>query len=53
MFTRVEKDKVTIEHILPQTPTKWYWRNTYRMFGERDKVTIRFAWKFAPVVPEY
>ncbi|MFV0268310.1 MAG: DUF4268 domain-containing protein [Draconibacterium sp.] len=30
LFTKVEKDKVTIEHILPQTPTKWYWRNTFR-----------------------
>lgn len=36
MFTRVEKDKVTIEHILPQTPTKWHWRNTYRMFSENE-----------------
>lgn len=36
MFTRVEKDKVTIEHILPQTPTKWYWRNIYRMFSESE-----------------
>lgn len=36
MFTRVEKDKVTIEHILPQTPTKWYWRNTFRMFSENE-----------------
>jgi len=36
MFTRVEKDKITIEHILPQTPTKWYWRNTYRMFSESE-----------------
>ena len=30
MFTRLEKEKVTIEHILPQTPTKWYWRNKPR-----------------------
>ena len=36
MFTRIEKDKVTIEHILPQTPTKWYWRNTYRIFTEGE-----------------
>jgi hypothetical protein len=36
MFTQVEKDKVTIEHILPQTPTKWYWRNTYRMFNAEE-----------------
>ncbi len=34
MFTRVERDKVTIEHILPQTPTKFYWSNTYRMFTD-------------------
>jgi len=31
-FTKVEKDKVTIEHILPQTPTKWYWRNQFRQY---------------------
>lgn len=36
LFTRVEKDKVTIEHILPQTPTKWYWRNLYRMFKDNE-----------------
>lgn len=34
LFTKVEKDKVTIEHILPQTPTKWYWRNQFRQFSE-------------------
>ncbi|WKB36414.1 DUF1524 domain-containing protein [Terrilactibacillus sp. S3-3] len=27
-FTKVEKDKVSIEHILPQTPTKWYWKKS-------------------------
>lgn len=32
LFTRVERDKVTIEHILPQTPTKWYWHNMFRAF---------------------
>jgi len=36
MFSKVEKDKVTIEHILPQTPTKWYWRNQYRQFTESE-----------------
>ena len=36
MFTRVEKDKVTIEHILPQTPTKWYWRNTFRAYNAEE-----------------
>ena len=38
-FTKVEKDKVTIEHILPQTPTKWYWRNQFRQFDE-DEIKI-------------
>jgi len=36
MFTRIEKDKVTVEHILPQTPTKWYWRNTYRTYTDLE-----------------
>ena len=34
LFTKVEKDKVTIEHILPQTPTKWYRRNQSRQYTE-------------------
>lgn len=36
MFTKVEKDKVTIEHILPQAPTKWYWRNQFRQYSENE-----------------
>ncbi|MEL1135060.1 DUF4268 domain-containing protein [Desulfitobacterium sp. THU1] len=36
LFTKVEKDKVTIEHILPQTPTKWYWRNQFRQYTENE-----------------
>ncbi len=36
MFTKVEKDKVSIEHILPQTPTKYYWRNQFRQFNEEE-----------------
>ena len=39
LFTKVEKDKITIEHILPQTPNKWYWRNQFRQFTE-DEVKI-------------
>lgn len=35
-FTKAEKDKVTIEHILPQTPTKWYWKNQFRMFTQEE-----------------
>jgi len=36
MFTKTEKDKVSIEHILPQTPTKYYWRNQFRQFDDEE-----------------
>jgi len=35
-FTKVEKDKVSIEHILPQTPTKWYWKNQFRQYTDGE-----------------
>lgn len=38
-FTKVEKDKVTIEHVLPQTPTNWYWKNQFRKYTE-DEIKI-------------
>lgn len=34
LLTEVVKDKLTVEHILPQTPTKLYWRNSFRQFSE-------------------
>lgn len=37
LFTKSEKDKVTIEHILPQTPSKLYWRNQFRQFSDEEK----------------
>lgn len=36
-LTAVIKDKVSIEHILPQTPTDWYWRNQFRQFSAEEK----------------
>ena len=36
MFTKTEKDKVSIEHILPQTPSKFYWRNQFRQFSGEE-----------------
>lgn len=36
LFTKSEKDKVTIEHILPQSATKLYWRNQFRQFDDRE-----------------
>ena len=42
LFTRVEKEKITIEHILPRTPTKWYWRNTFRVYSA-DEIKLLSA----------
>ena len=40
-FTSVTKGKYSIEHILPQTPKKLYWRNNFRQFttAEIKKLT--------------
>ena len=35
-FSHSEKDKVSIEHILPQTPTKFYWQNMFRQFKKSE-----------------
>lgn len=37
MFTKSEKDKISIEHIFPQTPTKYYWRNMFRQFDKDEQ----------------
>jgi len=42
LFSQSEKDKVTIEHILPQTPTKLYWRNQFRQYST-DEVKMLSA----------
>lgn len=39
IFSKLEKDKITIEHILPQKPTKWYWSNQFRSFND-DEIKI-------------
>ena len=36
IFSSAEKDKVTVEHILPQTPSKWYWRNQFRQYADHE-----------------
>ena len=33
-FTKNEKDHISIEHIFPQTPTRWYWRNQFRDYSD-------------------
>lgn len=35
-FTASEKDKISIEHIFPQTPTKFYWRNKFRDYTSAE-----------------
>jgi hypothetical protein len=35
-LTKVVRDQVSVEHILPQTPTKYYWRNQFRQFIGND-----------------
>ena len=38
LFTKSEKDdKVSIEHILPQTPSKSYWQNHFRQFIHNEQ----------------
>ena len=39
-LTKVIKDKITVEHILPQTPTKLYWRNNFRQFTPEEIKTL-------------
>ncbi len=43
MFSRSERDKVSIEHIFPQTPTKPYWRNLYRAYTDEEKTVLSGA----------
>ena len=40
LLTKVVKDKITVEHILPQTPTKLYWRNQFRQFTATEIKTL-------------
>lgn len=37
LFTKSEKDKVSIEHIYPQTPTHEYWTKRFAGEGERER----------------
>lgn len=36
MFTKSEKDKITIEHILPQTSNNSYWREKFSEYSSKD-----------------
>lgn len=43
MFSKNEKDKVSIEHIFPQTHTNYYWRNQFRQFDDDEKEMLAGA----------
>lgn len=36
LFITSEREKVSIEHILPQTPTEWYWQNQFRNYSPNE-----------------
>ncbi len=36
LFTKIEKDKVTIEHILPQTQTNKYWKDKFNTYNSGE-----------------
>ena len=40
VLTNVVKDKITVEHILPQTPSKYYWKNQFRQFSDEEIKTL-------------
>lgn len=39
-FVKNEKDKISIEHIFPQTPTRWYWKNQFRDYTASEKKAL-------------
>ena len=51
LFTKFEKDKVSIEHILPQTPTKWYWRNQFRQYISNKDEMARLTGALGNLLP--
>lgn len=36
LISKQEKDKVSIEHILPQTPSKSYWANLFKHYNDTE-----------------
>ncbi len=39
-FHKNERDRVSVEHIFPQSPTKWYWRNQFRNYTREEQETL-------------
>lgn len=36
-FTKYEAEKISVEHIFPQTPKPHYWRNQFRGYSDQEK----------------
>ena len=49
MFTKSERDKVTIEHILPQTPDCEYWKTMFDNYS--DEEIINFSGAIGNLLP--
>lgn len=41
LFVKSEKDKVSIEHIYPQTPDKEYWIKNFKNFKDKEKIYLQ------------
>lgn len=39
-FTKSDQDKISIEHIFPQKPTAYYWRNNFRKYQNENEQHI-------------
>lgn len=39
-FTRSDKDKISVEHIFPQKPSAYYWRNNFRKYQDSKEQHI-------------
>lgn len=51
LFSKIEKDKISIEHILPQTPSNWYWRNQFRQYTENPAEMIKLTGTLGNLLP--
>ena len=41
LFIKGEKDKVSIEHIYPQTPIKDCWQDSFNNYSEKEKIILQ------------
>ena len=39
-FTKNEKDRISVEHVYPQTATKYYWRNQFRNYNKDEQFCL-------------